>query len=872
MPQQPPSYEDVQRSLRQREQQSKITAASQTAPLDPDRAAKIYFVQGKTRLPSDVVDADLDNLYEKVQRDSFDYNNYTDQVNGAPIFNKWAASDPYHPAVLERDRRNLTYIERQFDAIWRGGRKGDAMMELSKISNRRRDGDKREGDEEVLNDLRQLVGAGDFSVDGHIAKLLLFGTEQSKIQLGILQDSMGLAVAGAAEGALAGGLVGAWLGPGSGITALGGAATGFGVGWRVGAFEAGRKLEQGLAYDEYVQLGASEADAKEISGYVGVANGALEMIGINALTKFIPGSKKLQGKAGQYLVERMFQKPTMAGARRMLIARYGEGLATEVLTEVVQESISMWGGEILKDRAAADGTLAPGVQKMTGEDWVDALTDIAVQTVYGTALIGGIGPGASYIGDARRAQRAQATGAYLKGIGEATADLELAKDERLIPKVKEFFQRQSQEGPIKEVRFDLDAWTSYWEGQDQDVEMVSKALGIDLSTVEAQGGDVVIDLENFGEKLAHTDHFTKELWKDAKVKIDDMTYREAKDFMANPEEHVARLKEDLKETFGVETSDDFDRITEDITGQLMQAGKFDQKAAEQQARLMAAVFTTQSLRNQNLNMAPWELYVSRVLGIKPDVRDTAARPGTVDLRLDPLLDRIRTGDIPTQRQIFGDSLVDFVVKNGKLNDEGGELAARDYKKLRRGLVSPDGLSLDGMAELAHEQGYIAARDPQLLLDMMDRELQQDEPVFNIRQQNTEMQTLADDLNEMAAYLESEGIDIDTMTNEEIRKAIDNRQVFEQTDKSTLEELGELIVATIGNPSVGESYARDLLKIEGMIPRVAEDQDFGDMEFTDRVRIKGRDGTRTRKAQKVFDTEVKKRNALKTLMDCMGGKR
>ena len=862
--------EQAMQSQEQEHQQQQLQQAPQIAPIDVDRSARIFYVQAKTKLPSDVIDADLDNLYEQVKRNEFDYNNYTAKQNGSPIFNEWAATDPYHAAVVERDRRNMTLIERQLDAMGRGWERGDAMFELSRISNRRRAGDKREGDEEILSDLREIVEADDFGLRGWASILVETGA-QGNIQLEILEESAGLAIAGAAEGALAGALVGAWSGPGSGITALGGAATGLGVGWRVGAFESARKLEQGLAYDEYIQLGASQADAKQISGYVGAANGALEMVGINAMVKFIPGAKRIQGRMGKYMVERMFAKPTVAGAHRLLAARYGEVMATEIFTEVLQESITMGGSEYLKRQMRESGDMRPELAPMGMDEWIDAVSEIAVKTVKGTVILGGLGPGASYIGDIRRARNAKATGAYLKSIGEAAGDNEMRKDPRLAPKFKEYLQAQAKKGPVKEVRFDMDSWIDYWEGQGQDVAQVSEALGINLDNVWAEGGDVVIDLETFGDKLAHTDHFNKELWKDAKLRTDDMSYREATDFLSNPEEHVNRLKEDLKEAFGVEVSDDFDRIVKDVSGMLVQA-KYDQTAAEQQARLMAAVFTTQALRNPNAKLTPWDLYQERLGRIKMDVRDTAASPGAVDLRIDPLLDRIRAGDIPSQRQIFGDSLVDFVVKNGKLNDEGGELAARDYKKLRRGLVSPDGLSLDGMAELANEQGYIAARDPDLLLEMMDRELQMDEPVFAARQTNQELQTLSEDLNELANYLESEGIDISNMTNQEVRKALDRRQTFEQTDKSTLEELGELIVATIGNPSVGESYARDLLKIEGMIPRVAEDQDFGDMEFTDRVRIKGRDGTRTRKAQKVFDTEVKKRNALKTLMDCMGGKR
>lgn len=856
--------EQAMQGEEQARQQQQLSQAPQIAPVDPDRAARIFYVQGKTQLPSDVIDADLDNLYDQVKRNEFDYNAYTDKESGSKIFSEWAASDPYHVAVVERDRRNLSLINRQLDAIGRGWDRGDAMFELSRISNRRRAGDQREGDEEILEDLRQLVEADDFGLDSFWAQVLVETGAQANIQLEILQESMGSAVAGAGIGATAAAPFGVGI--------LAGAATGFGVGWRAGAFESGRKLEQGLAYDEYIQMGANEVDAKTVSGYVGAANGALELLGLNAMVKFIPGAKRIQGKAGKYMIERMFSKPTVAGAHRLLAARYGEVMATEIFTEVLQESITMGGAEYLKRQMRETGDLRPETAPMNFDQWVDSLAEITVKTIQGTLLLGGIGPGASYIGDIRRARNAKATGVYLKSVGEGAQDAEMKKDPRLAPKFKEYFQKLAEKGPVKEVRFDMDAWIDYWEAQGQDVAQVSQALGVNLEEVWAQGGDVVIDLETFGDKLAHTDHFNKELWKDAKLQSDTMSYREATEFLADPEEHVNRLKEDLKETFGVEVSDDFDNIVKDVTGQLMQAGKFDQKAAEQQARLMAAVFTTQALRNPNANVTPWQLYTQRLYGIRMDVRETALARGAVDLSIDPLLDSIRAGDIPTQRQIFGDSLVDFVVKAGGLVDDGGELSARDYKKLRRGLVRDDGDTLDGMAERAYESGYIAARDPNLLLEMMDREMRGEEPVFSAQMADQELQTRAADLNDLADYLASEGIDVEKMTNQEIREAMNRRQVFEQTDDQTLEELGELILATIGNPRASESYAADLIRIEGMLPRVAEEQDFGDLEFTDRVRMSGREGTRTRKAQKVYETEVKKRNALKKLMDCMSATR
>ena len=862
MPNTLPTYDQIQQVMREQRNRERLTAASQTAPLDSDRAAKIFYVQGYTALPSEVIDADLDNLYEKVKRQEFDYTQYTDKENGAKIFNEWAASDPYHPAVVERDRRNLSLIERQFDALHRGWDRGDAMFELSRISNRRRDGDEREGDEEVLKDLRELVEADDFGLEGWASILVETGA-QSNIQLEILEESMGLAASGAAIGAATSSV--------GGVTALAGAGVGFGVGWRVGAFESGRRLEQGLAYDEYVQLGASEQDAKRVSGYVGAVNGALEMVGINAVVKYIPGAKKIQGRIGKTVVERLFEKPTIAGAHRMLAARYGEVMATEIFTEILQESVTMAGSEALKRQMREAGDVRPELAPMGFNEWVDAIGEITEKTIKGTLLLGAMGPGASYIGDVRRARKAKGNGPFLRSIGEAAEKTEMRQDPLLAPKFKEYLQKQAEKGPVKEILFDVDTWVDYWEGQKMNAEEVSEALGIDLALLQETGGDVVIDLETFGEKLAHTDHFNKNLWKDAKLNTDDMTYREAANFLANPEEHVERLKADLGEVFGEEISADFDRIVEDISGQLVAAGKYDKTAAEQQARLWASVFTTQALRNKSAGLTPWQLYEDRFGGVRMDVRDTAASPGYFNMEIDPLLNRIRANDIPTQRQIFGDSLVDFVVKAGGLIDDGGELSSRDWTNKRRvGLINSQGDTLDGMAELAHEQGYLPARDPDLLLEMLERELDEESLVFSGRQTQGQaaLQTLTEDMIQLQSYLESEGIDVETMTNQEIREALDKRVTFQQTDDQTLSDLTELIIATIGNPKLGEAFASDLARLEAMIPRISEEQDFGDLTFADRVRYKGRPGTRHRKAQKEFDVEVKKRNALKKLMDCM----
>lgn len=867
--------EQALNSQEQQRQQQVLTQAPEAAPVDYDRAARIFYVQGKTKLPSEVIDADLDNLYEKVKREEFNYDNYTDQLNGSPIFNSWAAEDPYNASVVERDRRNLTLFERQADALHRGAKRGDAMLELSRVSGRRRRGDKREGDEEIMADLRELTGAGSYGLDGLAAVLVETGV-QGMIQKHLLAESWEMAAGGAAVG----GAAGLMAGPAAPITAPAAAGIGAAVGWRTATYQASKELEQNLAYDEYIERGASEEDARFVSELVGVANGSLEMIGLGFIMKNVPGVNKVTGGLGKSAVEKMFVKPTFKQAMARVTYRYGESMGGEVITEIIQESFTIAGAEYLKKEMREAGDFRPETAPLTWDQFTDQVAEIAIQTMRGTAIIGGIGPGYSFMNDVSRANQARQNGAFIRALGEASEDSETRKN---VPgKFKEFLQRQQEKGPITELRFQLDAWNDYWVSQGMDVGQITKALGIDLDELQATGSDVVLSLEVFGEKLAHTEHF-KELWKDARLRPDELTYREAKQFLSDPDKHIAKLKEDLGEAFGEEASDDMERIVEDVTGQLMSPQlNFDRPAAEKQAKLMAAVFTTQALRNPDAGVTPWGLYTERFGGVRADVTDPAHPPGTFDPSIDPLLDRIRKGDFPSTRSIYGESLVDFVISKGGLVDDGGELSARDYKELRRGIIRSKGDTLDGMAEAAHEAGYIPSRDPNLLLEMMDRELRSEAPVYSESNVNAGLQGLNEDLERLHDYLLSEGLDVENMTNQQIRETLAGRARFEQIETEELKNLTSIVLQALNLSDrklaeAGKELYKDAADIDrsmaraaAMLPLVSEEQDFGDLEFTDRVRLKGKPGTRKRKAQKVFDQEVKKRNMLKTLMDCLGG--
>lgn len=70
-------------------------------------------------------------------------------------------------------------------------------------------------------------------------------------------------------------------------------------------------------------------------------------------------------------------------------------------------------------------------------------------------------------------------------------------------------------------------------------------------------------------------------------------------------------------------------------------------------------------------------------------------------------------------------IVKFLKDKGGVQDQGGELSTMEVDGERapfsKNLINEKGMTLDDAAELAHEAGYIQARDISLLLDSIDRE-------------------------------------------------------------------------------------------------------------------------------------------------------
>ena len=829
---------------------------------DPELAGRVTYASAMTELPTDVVAADLEGIEKQIKSDEFNYADYTDEVNGSPVFNKFAAEDPYNYAVLERDRKNLTRIERALDPIFMGWDSGWGMTELAEIVDRRMEGDLQEGDEERMAELSTLIEGGDFGASGLVQTALTWSANQAAIQGWILGESVDEVTYGMMAGSLYGAATGGTVGLGVGAVPgyVTGATVGAGAGLILGRTRAGYKLERALAYHEYSELGLNDSEARVAAEMVGVANAALESIGLGALTKRIPGFRNIQRNAADDVIRKIFNVPRFRDGVARFTLQYGEGMATEVVTEILQEVTLMVGKEHLKENAVAAGDTRPELMPMSEDEFWEQVKQITVQTMYGTSILGGIGPVMNLRADAGRAHAARQQQQQWKALGEAAE----ASSTRTEAKTSwdKFVERVQDEGPLEEIRIDADGFRKYFQSKEIDPAEAAKELGIDLSEAEATDVDLVVPFATYIDKIAPTEHHSG-LMKDLRIREDEMTMRESENWYKEKDAHI----ESLEAAIATEMDrTDYDEMVDERKAELI-AGGYNEKASDTQARLLTAMFVTTAQRQ---GLDPVALNQQRLAGIHKEVPVELAG-GDIDMDVDPLIDRVRSQQYPTKREIHGKSLIDLIRESGGILDEGGELAGRDFGKQFPGVISKTGKSADALAELASEAGYITAYDEGQLMAAIDRELSGEQVFSRNAVVKEDLQKMADLMERTAEFFDTEGIDINNMSNAEVRTALEGIKTFDQSTKSDLDGWTRLLALSIGNDPT-------LMKQVWMKrPRVEEAQDFSSITFTDEFEITdpndknfGKKGKYTQNAQEAYDEAVNDSNSLKQLLDCVNG--
>lgn len=222
------------------------------------------------------------------------------------------------------------------------------------------------------------------------------------------------------------------------------------------------------------------------------------------------------------------------------------------------------------------------------------------------------------------------------------------------------------------------------------------------------------------------------------------------------------------------------QVYDDVVGQLL--SRQDEKLARQNASVVQSVYRNLAER---VGTDAWSLYQQFKINIPGAATDTRARPRGVDIDVDPFLDALRTGKLPTDREVYGDSLASALHAAGGLRDSGGELSNMDAAKQRPGLVNNlAGMTLDDALVWAYQEGFITqaptnqqegafdadAPDINTLLDMLAQDLGGN-PVYRPAAMNAERAAFRDNAMGLQEELDQRGIDLQQADNATARQAL-----------------------------------------------------------------------------------------------------
>lgn len=339
-------------------------------------------------------------------------------------------------------------------------------------------------------------------------------------------------------------------------------------------------------------------------------------------------------------------------------------------------------------------------------------------------------------------------------------------------------------------------------------DLLARVPGLTEQFAEAQarGGSVQIKTADY--LTAFAEHH-EALSGSIRTQIDGMSTEETVLWNKAQEEQIQALADSIRNPPSAR-----DDAFIGLMAELQQAG-YRRQDAEQYAAVHLSALSTLATRSG----VDLETLMARFpLDIRNKAPESVTRIPVDDMRI--AINRLRTGDIPQSRDMFGKSLVEYLRDAGGLNDAGGELAALDVnvgKVGRNRLVKAEGgLSLDDAAMRAWENGYfpgVAREDvgPQLIVDAVQRDMN-DQPTFSSEQENGTLRDQATNLQQLQDYLDQLGVNLNELSDDQVLAILrdpesiqgvqlDQSSFIEDVtglDKSVSEDASDLIAELLDN--------------------------------------------------------------------------
>ena len=557
------------------------------------------------------------------------------------------------------------------------------------------------------------------------------------------------------------------------------------------------EVEAGHFYNEMKDLRSADGkplDKELIQGgmtAVGSINTALEVVGLGFIAKPIgEGLRKL----GRKVVADQVKKEVLKNMSRTAAAKgfakaYATAWAGETVTEILQENVNMGVANVIKDMD--EGEFKP----ISFDEWVETNKEIAKKVGSGMAFLAIPGAAMNLSVDLQKIQEAEDTQAMMDAVGDDVAQSKLR--ERMPKKFDEFMKTVSDG---KDVYIPADRFDEYFQSAGLDPDEVLGELSPETQKEAKEArereGDMRIPMNEYASKLAATEHH-EQLKMDVKFNTEQLTPREAAELKESLPEllssYIEMEQNNLERT--TEEQAYHDEIEAKISKMIVGANETNQ-VAQTVAKIYPKLVGIAAKRH---GLDPIKEFEKMGIVIQAPLSGRAAQPDAFD----SLISDVRKNKAPSQRELYGKSVVEMLAEKGGVIDEGGELSARDaqlwhYRRGTRKFVNENGMSLDGARELAVQEGYLqedATVDD--LLEALDSEITNKEPVFAEVNVNRNAVAAMEEREILLDFLGQKGIDIATATNAEIKavlqggsKATTTGQVFNQEDLTDIYKAAE----------------------------------------------------------------------------------
>lgn len=478
-----------------------------------------------------------------------------------------------------------------------------------------------------------------------------------------------------------------------------------------------------------------------------------------------------------------------AGAKEFIGGLVARELPTEQVATFLQDAI---------DTAVAnpDKTWNEFLQERPG-----AAYETAVATVVQSVIMGGPSAAVKVYDERQKVRQAETDAAFLESLATGSAESKVrTRDPSAFAK---FIELQAQGSPVENLYIPGKKVAEYFQSQGMDWHSDSTwdfdtSIPSQIDDAIATGGDVVIKTSDFAAHVAGTPAW-EALKNEVRLSPGGLSLSEAQSFDEDAalnrigEDFAGQLEKDYAE------NEPRQRLYQSVRDKLTNAG-FTQNAADAQAQLLTARAETRAARTgRKLTGAEYDtLAVNQVLPER--LAPVVAADG-----LDMVIAALKGSGKPQT----GPSLLEFISKNGGVEDRGGDIASMGGDKwhrekgFRKKLIKPtddaqasfvaaagdkNAQSLDAVAQRAWEAGYLPEFNERPttaeFLEVMGEELR-GKPRYRPAEvtQTDDVRAAADDL---ADILAQEGIDFRKASPKEIKDAVARYQAareggFEQVD-------------------------------------------------------------------------------------------